>query len=167
MSWVAGMIGAAASVAISWYVAARPAKPRTSADGWHLLRPGPLLHCLFLGTLLLLGLFLYILLSGGSTRPDADQQNAALYLLLVGFGAMAVYVGWSTYWTRLRWRGQVLRAATPLKSADYDFSAVVKASRIDALSLMAIHLEDGSRLYFSTWLPGAAALEAEITAWKR
>jgi hypothetical protein len=162
MSIIAGLIGAVASVAVSCFVAARPARAKLTPDGWHLLLPGPLLHCLLIGTMAMLALFGFIILAGGSTRPDAEQQNAALYFLIAGFGFMGFFIGWAAYWTKISWRGSILRLRTPRKTVEHDLSAVVKFAKYDSLGLAAIYFKDHAPVYFSTWLKGASQLEAKI-----
>lgn len=162
MSIVAGLIGAAAAGTMMLYVSARPLAADAERDGWHVMRPRPLLHGVVLLGAAMTALPGYVLLTGGSHRADAAQQNMALWCLVTGFAFLTVLVAWSTYWTRVSWQDRRLRVSTPLSTREYAYSDIVGVRKSEPSEDLTLALRDGRRVKLSTYHRGLAEFEASL-----
>lgn len=162
MSILAGLIGAAASCAVMVYVSARPLAAGAGHGGWHVLRPRPLIPGIMLVGAAMSALPSYVLMTGGSQRADAAQQNVALWCLAIGFALVTLLLGLSAYWTQVSWRDRRLRVRSPLRTAEYDFADIVGVRKIDHTEELKLTLRDGRRVKLTTYHRGLAEFEESL-----
>lgn len=162
MSILAGLIGTAATGALMYYVSARPLQAGAGRDGWHVMRPRPLLHGIVVLGAALSALPAWVLVNGGSQRADAAQQNMALWGLAIGFVLLTLLVALPAYWIRVSWRGHRLRVRTPLRTAEYDFADIVGLRKAEPSEVLTLTLRDGRRVKLTTYHRGLAEFEASL-----
>lgn len=161
---VSGLIGAVVAFALVTVAERKQKSARPNVDGWHTLRPGWLLNGVIVGCALLAGLMGYLLLSGGSTRPDADTQNIYAALLLAGFGGAAAYFGWTCYGRTVMWKGNKLRLRTSLgREVMHRMSDVSSVTKSEMWGEYRLTFRDGSSLRFSAYFHGAGELAAKLS----
>ncbi len=156
---ISGLIGGAVATLIVWIAAKRQKPGRIDSAGWRTLRPNWLIHATFLGCAGLAALPAYILLSGGSTRADAEAQNFYALLLLLGFGLGALLTAWAGYGRTVRWKGDELRIRTIFGGERvHSFSDIMALKKSDASGVYKIRFGDGSNVSLSTYLHGVQGL---------
>jgi len=158
-----GLCGAlVAAILVAW--SERASKPaQLDGNGWRKLRAGWLLNGTMLGCAAISTATLAFLLSGGSSRPDAAEQNAAGVGLVLAFGAMTLWTAWSAHGRIIAWRGDTLRVCTI--TGRETLLRVSQASLVrkrEASGEWHVLFRDGSRLRFSVHLAGAQELVAML-----
>lgn len=162
MGVLTGLIGGAVAAGLGFYLRARPARAAQNLDGWFELRPRPVLHgALALGALMT-ALPTWILLTGGSTRPDAAEQNLWASVLLIGFGLMTVYLAWLTYGVRTSFHDGRLRVRSPLGTRDYPYADIVGLRKSVLTDELVVMLRGGRRLRFSHYFSGLDEFEESL-----
>lgn len=158
---VTGLVGGAVAFALVAIAERKEKLARTNSGGWKTLRAGWLMNGITLGCSGFAVLMGYFLLSGGSTRPDADTQNIAALLLLLGFGAGAFYFAWIGYGRTIMWKENELRVRTRFgrETVRYisDLSSITKSELRGEYRLT---FRDGSTLWVSAYFHGAKELAA-------
>ncbi|MEG3123487.1 hypothetical protein [Sphingomonas sp. GB1N7] len=160
---VSSLIGGVIAVGFTALAARTHGKGQLTPDGWKRLRAGWLLKGTIFGSASLVAVMAYLLLSGGSTRPDAAEQNGYVAILVVGFGAIACYTFWSAYGRVIAWRGNELRVRS-LTGREFsqkisDITGIIKSEMRGEYRLS---FQDGSRLWLSAYLHGAEELVATL-----
>jgi len=150
----------AAAILVAW--SERRLKPaRLDGDGWRTLRAGWLLNGTILGCAATTAATLAFLVSGGSSRPDAAEQNAAAIGLTLAFGAMTLWTAWMAHGRTIAWRGDALRVcAITGGETMWRLSQVSSVRKREASGEYHVLFRDGSRLRFSVHLSGAQQLVA-------
>src|SRR5438105_739375 len=98
---ISGLVGSVVA-ALLGAAALRSLKPAsTDEDGWKRLRPSWHSHLILVLCIALLAVMALFFAIGGSARADAGRQNVIALLLLVSFGATAVWIVWSAYVRRI------------------------------------------------------------------
>jgi hypothetical protein len=162
---VNGLIGGAVAVVLAAVAQRGQRSARIGADGWRLLRPSWLLHGTFFGCSAFASFITGILLSGGSSRPNADTQNLYAVALGAGFGLCALYVGWTTYGRTVAWKGKELRVRTAFgRESVRRFSDVRSIKKSESRGDYRVSFLDGSTLGFSAYLHGAQELAERLLA---
>ena len=165
---ISGLVGGAVAVALAAVAQRNQRSARTSADGWRVLRPSWFLHGTFLGCAAFAALIAYFLLSGGSSRADANTQNFYAVILGVGFGLCALYVGWTTYGRAIAWNDNQLRVRTIFGSEFVrPFSDVAAIKKREARGDYRIEFLDRTALVFSAYLHGAQEMVEHLLATAR
>jgi hypothetical protein len=133
------------------------------AEGWRVLRPGWFLHVTFVACVAFTGLIAYFLLSGGSSRSDAEMQNLYAAALGAAFGLGALYVGWTSYGRAIAWKEDRLRVRTVFgRDFARPFSDVRSIKKSEARGDYRIKFLDRSTLTFSAYLHGAQELAEQL-----
>lgn len=109
----------------------------------------------------------FFLLSGGSSRPDADKQNIFALALLIGFGVGAFYTAWACYGRTIMWKGKEIRVRTRLGTEIVrHLSDVLLVTKSEATGEYRLKFRDGSTLRFSAYFHGASELVAQLPSGK-
>jgi hypothetical protein len=160
---VSGLIGAVAALALGALAERTQRSAKRLLDGWHALRPSWLVHGCMVLCIGFVGLISYFLLRGGSSRPDATTQNLVASLLLAGAAWGAIYVGWTSYFRTIMWKGNELRVRTIIgREIVQRFSDVTKVTSRDMRGEYCVTFRDGSRLCFSEYMHGAKDLTVRL-----
>ncbi len=160
---ISGLLGGAIATLLVAAARRTQRSARLRGDGWHTLRPGWLLHGAF-GLSLALSLFIgWILLNGGSTRPDAETQNLYATGLAIAFGCGAIYMAWVNFGRTIAWRGTEIRISTLFRKDGYvrfeDIQSIAPNEANDDIRLI---LRDGSKLVLSPYFHGATDLADQV-----
>lgn len=162
MGIVTGLIGGAVAAGLGFYLRARPARAVRKADGWLELRPRPVLHVGVLLGALMTALPAWMLLSGGSQRADAAEQNMWAAVLAIGFGVMTIYLAWITHGVRIGFRGGRLRVRSLFGTQEYGFHDILACRKSALTGEFVVTLRGGRRLRFSEYFSGVAELEESL-----
>lgn len=162
MAIITGLIGGAVAAGLGLYMNARPARAAQSGEGWRILRPRPVLHGAVLLCALMAALPAWALLTGGSHRPDAAQQNMAAAGLVIGFGLGTVYLAWLTYGVRASFRDGRLRVRRLLETREYPYSDIVGLRKSEDTGELRLTLRGGRRLRLSPYFSGLAEFEDSL-----
>lgn len=161
---VSGLVGAAIAFAISQLAERRQRRARLAPDGWRRLSPGWFYNGIIALCAALAMMMATILISGGSTRPDADVQNRYLLLLAAGFGAAAIYGAWSAYCRTIMWKGDELRVRTRAgREAVYQISDISSVTRHEMRGEHRLTFRDGSHLWLPIYFRGASELVSMLS----
>jgi hypothetical protein len=152
---VSGLIGGLIATGFGM-LALRTQKPaRTDRDGWKRLRPSWLMHSIVLGCLAFVVLMIYVFAQGGSTRADAEEQNFAALLILLGFGAAGLWIFWFAYLHRIAWKGDTIRCRSPFRrDSFFHFSDVTLVDSNSDFTEYKLVFSDGRKLRVSTYFHG-------------
>ena len=160
---LSGWIGAVVTLALVAFAERTQRSATKLPDGWRALRPGWLIHCVMVLCIGFAGLISYFLLRGGSGRPDAFTQNLFACLLLAVAVGGAAYIGWTSYFRTIIWKGNELRVRRFLAP-----QIVRRFSDVTQITIGAMRGEyrvtfrDGSRFWFSEHMHGAKDLTARL-----
>ena len=160
---VSGLIGAVAAIALAGLAARTQKSAAMLHDGWRGLRPSWLVHCSMVFCFGFAGVISYFLLNGGSGRTDASTQNLVACLLLAAVVGGAIYIGWTSYFITVQWKGNKIRIR-PIIGRDivHKFSDVAKVKNAEIYGVYRLKFRDGSRLWFSEHMHGAKDLAAKL-----
>jgi len=158
-----GLLGGAIATLLVAAARRTQRSARLQADGWHTLRPGWLLYGAF-GLSLALSLFIgWILLNGGSTRPDAETQNLYASGLAIAFGCGAIYMAWVNFGRTIAWRDTEIRISTLFRKDAYvRFEDIQSIAPNEANDDFRITLREGSKLVLSPYFHGATELADQV-----
>ena len=152
---VSGLIGGAIATAVGT-LALRTQKPaRPDPKGWKRLRPGWFMHAILCGCLAFVFVMIYVFAQGGSARADAEEQNFAALLILLGFGGAGLWIFWFGYLHRIAWKGDAIRCRSPFGKDDYfRFSEVVLVDGNADQSEYKVVFADGRKLRVNAYFHG-------------
>ena len=160
------IIGLFAGLVTLWLseLAVRTQQPAaTTADGWKRLRPGWFLHGILIGAAGLGALMAWFLLSGGSSRTDAELQNAFAFGIAAVFAGAALHIAWTVHGRTIEWKDDVLRVRTRLgRDIEHRMFEVRWVTRSVARGEYKLTLADGSTLHLSAYLHGSNELVAKL-----
>ncbi|MDA7788028.1 hypothetical protein N8940_02210 [Sphingomonadaceae bacterium] len=157
--WITGLIGGAIAAVLSALALRSQKTAAANRDGWKTLGPNWFLHSTFIGSFALTSLFACVLVSGGSSLPDAETQNISLVGLMATFGIMTAYLWWTIYAHALAWKGRQLRVRSALgQEWTRNFSKISSIKISEFRGDCRIRFSDGSAVIFSTYLHGAKEL---------
>ena len=160
---ISGLIGAVVAVGLATLVQRRQKSAMTDGEGWKTLRSSWLLNGTFVACVAFTALISYFLLSGGSSRADAQAQNLYALALAIVFGLGAIYLGWTTYGRTIAWNDRELRVRTVAgRESVRSISDVQSIRKSDAHGDYRITFRDGSKLVFSAYMHGANELVAAL-----
>ncbi len=163
-----GLLGGAIAVILAGAAQRTQRTARLRGDGWHTLRPGWLLHGAFAGSLALSAFIGWILLKGGSTRPDAATQNLYALGLATAFGSGALYMAWLNYGRTIAWQGTTICIKSLFsKEKRISFGDVQKIHHDEAQGEYRITFGGGLKLVLSPYFHGATDLAEQITAFAK
>lgn len=167
MSGVAsGLIGAVIAFGLITLAERTQKSAARSAHGWKVLSAGWFLNGLIVGGAAMAMLPAGVLLGGGSTLPDASDQNAAAGLLCAAFLAMTLYIAWITYRQTIMWKGEELRVRRVgggvIQHRIRDATAI---SRSEMSGEYHVAFRNGATLRFSAHMHGADELAAMLGRW--
>ena len=156
---VSGLIGGVIAAGLCALALHLRGSASTDPDGWRWLRPGWLIYGQTFGPAMIAAFCGVFLLSGGSSRADAGEQNMLAALLMAVFLLMAIYSGWTGLLRRVAWRGDRLRITRPSRGSQVvGFADVASVCRSSALGEYVIRFKDGSSVRLSEYLHGTAEL---------
>jgi hypothetical protein len=160
---ISGLLGGAVAAVLAALAQRSQRAARMTEDGWRVLRPGWFIHATFVGCVALSSLITFSLITGGSTRSDAQTQNLYALALAIAFGLGALYVAWTSYARTLAWKGNDLRFRTITGRDEVrGISHVRSIRKSDARGDYRICFLDGSKLVFSAYLHGARELVEQL-----
>ncbi|HVH49649.1 MAG TPA: hypothetical protein VM760_07210 [Sphingomicrobium sp.] len=151
---VSGIIGGIAATALGAAALRSQKEAALDADGWRRLRPGWYMHLALGGCILFVLLVAFFFYTGGSARRDADSQNFAALLIMLAFGAGALWTLWAGYLRRVAWRAGDIRISTPLGAQTYRFADVVGVGGNADGSECKLHMSDGSVVRVGVYFHG-------------
>ncbi len=141
-------------------------KTRPDFRGWRALKPGPL-HWTGVGLgSALTGLFGYIWLFVGSSRPDAERQMTILFWLILAFGIGVLVVGFSIRRIArqsVRWRGDSIAFESPQGKRTFRFDDV-SGLRKSPWGSVVLSFGDGTTLPLDPYATSAGDLIDGIAA---
>lgn len=157
-----GLIGAVVAFGLIT-LAERTQKSATlSSHGWKVLRASWLLNGIIVGGAAMTMLPAGVLLSGGSSLPDASGQNTAAALLCAVLLAMTLYVAWIVHGQTIMWKGSKLRVRRAWGRTMLQRTPnVMSVSKNEACGEYRVTFRDGATLRFSEHMHGAR----ELVAW--
>ncbi len=161
---VSGLVAGAVAAALCLVAERRRRPVDVDRAGWRSLQPGRLMVTTIVGCCAMAALPIYILGTGGSTRPDVETQNLFAVLLAIGFACAAGYTSWAAYGQDVSWDNRMLRvrgAFGPTKTRRLE--NVVAIAIGDWSGLYRVSFNDGSTVRFSSQLRGARELSSLIT----
>lgn len=157
-----GLIGAVVAIGLI-ALAERTQKSATlSSHGWKILKAGWFLNGIIVGGAAMAMLPAGVLLSGGSSLPDAASQNTAAALLCAALLAMTLYVAWIVHGQTIMWKGDKLRVRRIWGGTMLQRTCnVMSVRKSEACGEYRIAFRDGAALRFSAHMHGAR----ELAAW--
>lgn len=156
---ISGLVGAVTAVTICAFAERRQKSVKADNEGWKYLRPGWLIHSIFIGCMFFVALTSYILLNGGSLLPDAEVQNIFLVLLWGGFGATGAHLSWSTYGRSVRRKGNQLHVRQWLsRSSTHQLSDAPAIRKRETRGEYQLKFRTGFKLNISVYMKGSQQL---------
>lgn len=159
---VSGLVGALVAGALMVLAERQPQPARGHPDGWRRLSGGWLLNATIICCLAMVALPVFMLLNGGSARPDSATQNMYAVGLAFAFSVMAAAVWWVAHGRRIRWKGDDLVVRDMFgREKNYRFSDLMAFDKREGWGDYRCRFRDQQCLKFSIYLAGAREL-AEV-----
>ena len=149
-----GVIGGVVATILGAVAIQSQKDAQIGAEGWRRLRPGWYMHLALGGCLVFVLLVAFFFLTGGSARRDAESQNFAAFLIMLAFGAGALWTLWAGSLRKVSWRGSEIRVATPFSVCTYRFADVVGVDQNVDGSECKLFFADGSVVRVSVYFHG-------------
>lgn len=160
-----GLIGRAISAILAAVALRTQRGAARSNDGWRTLRASWFEIGILTVAVAFSGLLAFVILSGGSTRPDAVRQNLAITALFLASAGGTLYGGWHAFGRIVRWKGDELRVrGAGRRESVYRLSNVVRVSKHGALGCYRLHFTSKRSLRFSMYMHGASELVRAVPA---
>lgn len=160
---VSGLIGGVVAASLGYLSHARQKAARVDKNGWKGLYPGWLLHGTLGGCTAFVVLMIWLLANGGSTRPDAGEQNLYAIGLALFFASASLYVGWFNYGRSVKWRANEIWVRNAFgREAVYSISDIRSVTINDVSGTYRLKFKNGFVLAVSTYLNGTKELVSVV-----
>ncbi|WP_340316127.1 hypothetical protein [Rhizorhabdus argentea] len=140
------------------YLVGRMKPVQPDDDGGWTLRPGWVLNTLFWACTIFVILF-SVALANITSRSDWREQIVPLILLIVGFGAGAVWTGWTAYGRVIKWNADQIVVQRRLgRTRSWPWSAIRSCTTNAFTAEYVIVFDDAEKLRIPTWMKGTTQL---------
>jgi hypothetical protein len=155
MAIIAGLIGGVIIAGLG-ALAMRLRKPASAYPaGWKYLRPGWHLHFMLLACAGFVVAVTYFFIAGGSTRPDAYEENLSSLMVGLSSGAVGLWFLWAAYLCETAWKdSEILVDGLWRKKRRYHYSDIVDIEESCGGLELKLRMQDGSSLRVNVYFHG-------------